>query len=319
MDSLRCGPRRRSRSPLLATGLLARRRRARRPARMALPRPRLRSQHAMAFDSQRQRTVLFGGWPAPAIPTSSPRPGNGTVCAGPSASPRFAPPARFACGLAYDSARGVTVLFGGRDPPETCSADTWEWNGSTWTQRTRRSRRRHGTTSRWAYDASRRRVVLFGGKGGTGQPSGNARRTRGEWDGTLWRQIPTTASPAPQAARLAYDSARQHPASWSGPPRPGNTPPASGRTRTMPSQPPSSVGGCVAYDAASGDDAALRRDATLTILQSSDLWGWDGASWQFLNQGPTATLPGPRPVRRAGHTTPRVGGPCSWAARLTSA
>ena len=33
--------------------------------------------------------------------------------------------------MAFDSARKVTVLFGGG----SYNGDTWEWNGSAWTQR----------------------------------------------------------------------------------------------------------------------------------------------------------------------------------------
>ncbi len=36
--------------------------------------------------------------------------------------------------MAYDAARRVVVLFGGYRKP--ASADTWTWNGSTWSERT---------------------------------------------------------------------------------------------------------------------------------------------------------------------------------------
>ena len=35
--------------------------------------------------------------------------------------------------VAYDTARGVTVLFGGDD--DDALADTWEWDGERWTHR----------------------------------------------------------------------------------------------------------------------------------------------------------------------------------------
>ena len=35
--------------------------------------------------------------------------------------------------MAYDAARGVTVLFGGYDGANYLG-DTWEWNGTSWTQ-----------------------------------------------------------------------------------------------------------------------------------------------------------------------------------------
>src|SRR5262245_52136863 len=64
--------------------------------------------------------------------------------------------------MAYDSARGVTVLFGGAlgfSPPY---GDTWEWDGNTWIQRATQ-----GPSPRWyaamAYDSARGVTVLFGG------------------------------------------------------------------------------------------------------------------------------------------------------------
>ena len=36
--------------------------------------------------------------------------------------------------MAYDAARGVTVLFGG-NVNGGFSAETWEWNGTAWTRR----------------------------------------------------------------------------------------------------------------------------------------------------------------------------------------
>ncbi len=43
------------------------------------------------------------------------------------------PPARFGAGMAYDAARGVTVLFGGRGCGIKCG-DTWTWDGRQWSQ-----------------------------------------------------------------------------------------------------------------------------------------------------------------------------------------
>jgi hypothetical protein len=65
--------------------------------------------------------------------------------------------------MAYDSARGVTILFGGQEGflgPD--SDETWEWDGNTWTQRIT-----SGPTARedhaMAFDSARQVVVLFGG------------------------------------------------------------------------------------------------------------------------------------------------------------
>ncbi len=70
------------------------------------------------------------------------------------------PSVRAGHAMAYDSSRGVTVLFGGNSG---LSAKTWEWNGSVWTKLAI-----SGPTSRsyhaMAYDSARKQTVLFGGE-----------------------------------------------------------------------------------------------------------------------------------------------------------
>ncbi len=96
--------------------------------------PPARSIHAMVYDSRRGKVVLFGGvaggetlgdtweWDG----------ASWTLVAS------AGPPPRALHGLAYDPVRGVTVLFGGQtrlaeDAPSL--ADTWEWDGSRWSNR----------------------------------------------------------------------------------------------------------------------------------------------------------------------------------------
>ena len=43
------------------------------------------------------------------------------------------PPARSGAAMAYDSAAGVTVMYGGTNGSGTTLTDTWTWDGSTWT------------------------------------------------------------------------------------------------------------------------------------------------------------------------------------------
>ena len=70
------------------------------------------------------------------------------------------PSAHYGHAMAYDASRGVTVLFGGYTG--FSNGETWEWNGTTWTQRMV-----SGPSPRYshamAYDASRGVTVLFGG------------------------------------------------------------------------------------------------------------------------------------------------------------
>ena len=103
------------------------------------------------------------------------------------------PSTRASYAMAYDSARGVTVLFGGHNL-ETNSGfgDTWEWDGNAWVQR-------FPTTSpapRWAsemvYDSVRNVTVLFGGWDGT-----QLRGDTWEWEGSTWT-LRATTGPSPR-------------------------------------------------------------------------------------------------------------------------
>jgi hypothetical protein len=61
------------------------------------------------------------------------------------------PPARAEASMAYDSARGRLVLFGGYRSAQGGRerfGDTWEWDGSSWEQKRSRSDPRPGTAPR---------------------------------------------------------------------------------------------------------------------------------------------------------------------------
>ncbi|MBK8232988.1 MAG: hypothetical protein IPK72_20990 [Candidatus Eisenbacteria bacterium] len=64
--------------------------------------------------------------------------------------------------LAYDSARGRTVLFGGVEVSSYVS-DTWEWDGSNWTRQNPAVSPPARSGHALAYDSARGRTVLFGG------------------------------------------------------------------------------------------------------------------------------------------------------------
>ena len=121
---------------------------------------------AMCFHQGLGRTVLFGGIDPQTGGVDTTWLYDGTnwtaaVVTGPK------PAVRTGAKLAYDSNRGVCVLTGGVDPTNGNQiVDSWEFDGSAWTQvASTTPGRRDGML---AYDPSRRRVVQFGGLGGTG-------------------------------------------------------------------------------------------------------------------------------------------------------
>lgn len=107
------------------------------------------------------------------------------------------PSPRASHAMAYDRARGVTVLFDGE-----FERDTWEWDGIEWRSvSTSGPPRRFGHAM--AYDSARQLTVLFGGYDV---------RPRGDgwgWDGRRWREA-TGVQPTPRYEHaMAYDSGRR--------------------------------------------------------------------------------------------------------------
>lgn len=164
-----------------------------------------RAFHSMAYDSARQRVVLFGGQSAIDVLSilSDTWEWDGTLWR--RLRPLTSPPARAGHAMCYDESRKKVVLFGGDSNKEL--GDTWEWDGTSWTQRSPSQSPNARSAHSMAYDASRQRVVLFGGASGKSfQPLSDT----WEWDGSNWNQrSSTTAPPGRQGSAMAYDSRNQ--------------------------------------------------------------------------------------------------------------
>jgi cysteine-rich repeat protein len=162
--------------------------------------PAGRTDPCIAYDSRRDRVVIFGGFRSALLAETWEWDGQ-TWTQRASAQ---APTARRSCQMVYDPIRDVVVLFGGDDGPTSRrpTGDTWEWDGSSWTQRfpsdSPDARDRHSA----AFDAARGRVVIFGGR------SVEYLADTWEWDGTNWRMLEPVGSPPRRAAAVAaYDAA----------------------------------------------------------------------------------------------------------------
>ena len=174
-----------------------------------------RQLHAMAFDSARGVTVMFGGIGDTDGVTASCCPQKDTwEWDGNSWLNRNVegPSERYGHAMAYDEARGVTVLFGGRydhyGSDSRTLGDTWEWNGYTWWHVSDEGPgARFGHTV--AYDSSRGVIVLFGGSGE--YVPGHRTEVFGdtwEWNGTAWRAVPEEGPLGRVWAGSIYDAAR---------------------------------------------------------------------------------------------------------------
>lgn len=109
------------------------------------------------------------------------------------------PSARSNHAMAYDSFRQRSVLFGGSN-----LVDTWEWNGSTWAQRTLSGAPTARTFAGMAFD-ERRGVMMLGG----GSLAGGA-YTNQVWElgFSAWVQSAISLPVARAGATFAYDKSR---------------------------------------------------------------------------------------------------------------
>jgi hypothetical protein len=192
--------------------------------------------------------------------------------------------------MAYDSARGVTVLFGG-STGTVAKRETWEWDGSAWTRRSTAGPPPLFLTA-MAYDSARGVTVLFGGRPGTGGRNGET----WEWDGSTWT-LRATTGPAPRETHaMAYDSARGVTVLFG-----GNTTSTSAvnndtwewngtlwslRTTTGPTPRREHA---LAFDADRGVCVLFGGYNSTVLLR--DTWEWNGSLWTLRSTGgPTARV-----------------------------
>lgn len=113
-----------------------------------------------AYDARRERIVRFGGYTDGSgdseIADTWEWDGTSWTLATPGASPS----PRGGHAMAYDSERGVVVLFGGYDHRET-----WEYDGATWIQRVTPSAPDGSWGNGMVYDSARRRTAFYASDG----------------------------------------------------------------------------------------------------------------------------------------------------------
>ncbi|MEM7203089.1 MAG: hypothetical protein AAF628_22705 [Planctomycetota bacterium] len=192
------------------------------------------------------------------------------------------PDIRASHAMAYDSARGVVVVFGGSSGLGATN-DTLEWNGSEWIQLEPLDRPPPLLDSAMAYDEALGQCVLFGGSDGS-----TTFGTDGmwAWDGANWTELhPRTRPPIRHSEALVFDSARQvlvlfggrtagvrltDTWEWDG----------TNWTELAVAGPPFGETKTSTFDSL--------RARTLVVggtVTPHDMWSWDGSVWE--NLGPT--------------------------------
>jgi hypothetical protein len=110
--------------------------------------------------------------------------------------------------MAFDSGRGVIVLFGGGATAYGFLNDTWEWNGTDWTQQSPTTTPPIREDHRIAYDASLGVTLLFAGFDADLPPDLD---DTWQWDGMNWTQLAPVRSPAARDLfGLVYDPNRDN-------------------------------------------------------------------------------------------------------------
>ena len=155
--------------------------------RVATTGPAIRVSPQLAYDSVRQRVVLYGGYGESSTYYDTWE-WNGSIWQLRATSGPQLSTANSNGTMVFDSARARTVLF---DFPNSGPGQTWEWDGTVWVQKFPATR--PTTKGVLAYDAARQRTVHFGQQGGG----------TWEWDGTNWLEKNPTLAPPPRISGFA--------------------------------------------------------------------------------------------------------------------
>jgi hypothetical protein len=176
--------------------------------------PALRHGAGAAYDVARGRTVLHGGgdaWGRGLGADTWEWDGVAWLHVDANPEPGFVP--RQWHSLAYDENRGVTVLYGGMTGNDV-SDETWEWDGTAWTQRQPFDPEADGVPGprymhAMAYDVARQVTVLHGGCTSRMWPV--ILEDTWEWDGVRWQARPAAGTgPGPLMGHvMAYNPHRE--------------------------------------------------------------------------------------------------------------
>jgi len=265
---------------------------------MATPatQPTARRAAGAAFDFTQASALLFGGLQTGNVNLDDTWAYDGATWT--QLTPATVPPPRWGHRMVLDSRRARIVMFGGRSPTLTATAnDTWEWNGTDWTQVMTANAPSPRAFYSMAFDERRGKVVLFGTQSGSTFAGGDE---TWEYDGTDWALIPTpTTPPGLETPAMAYDKGRGvvvmfggwngqsgtlYNSTWE---YDGNE----WTQRATPTAPIARYRASCVYDDARGRIVVYGGFGNATAL--TDTWEYDGNDWtQVANIGPVMSTEG---------------------------
>jgi len=234
--------------------------------------------------------VLYGGVNLTAMPPSAPK-DTWVFSSGKWAkqSPKASPTCAGLASMAFDSKRGVTVLWGGMNEMQAWQNATWEWNGTTWAQITTKDSPTARRGAALGFDSKRNMMVLFGGNADTADQDDTW-----QYDGKNWTKLDVKDGPSARAgAAMAFDAVNKQLLLYGGT---GNTDTwlFDGKkwTKQDPASSPKATDGCAL---ASGADGIVMVGGTtsadiMTAKGVNECWQWNGKTWVALPTGPAARL-----------------------------
>jgi hypothetical protein len=162
----------------------------------------------LVHDSTRGVSVLYGGLASSISippPNSDTWEWSGTAWTQITTTANAGP--RYQYGACFDSVRSRTVIYGGANSQllGTPNNQTWEYQGTTWTQIATVGNPGPRNRPAVCFHAGLGRTVLFGGYDGN-----NLTNSTWLYDGTTWTQVAVVGSlpPARSSASMAYDPVR---------------------------------------------------------------------------------------------------------------
>ena len=255
--------------------------------------PQSRSGAMMAYDSVRGASVMFGG-----IIASSQGPANladtwiwdGSTWT--EVFPVHHPSVRYNGAMFFHAPTGMIILFGGAAFSGGLIlplGDTWQWDGTDWTQLSPANTPSKRYDCVAAYDSSHGQGVLFGGFGI------NFLADTWTWDGADWNLLSTANAPEGRILpAFAFDSLHSQVVLFGGRGAEGylnDTWLWDGSSWTQsspPTVPPHRYAASMAFDSALG--YSLMFGGFNEAGGQDDTWTWDGAGWTMQSPAniPTA-------------------------------
>lgn len=243
--------------------------------------PGPRTMAAIAYDSQRQRAVLFGGfshWDGKQwVYDNSTWEWDGKDWE--KVETPMAPSGRVLHAMAYDEAHAKVILYGGQNAGGNL-ADLWEWDGVTWHRLCPVCNPAARSSHKMIYDSGRQQIILYGG--------GDGKTIFAEgwtWDGQSWSYFQFESSaPALYNAPLIYDRRRERAISFMGTEWSGTWiwQASTWRKLDLSIQPPVRDEAVLVYDPLQ-DHSVLFGGIRNENFLFNDTWIFDGENWRKLN------------------------------------